>query len=51
MWSAVVVWHVNCVGDAYPKGDALDRSRIFLILNLPSTIFMGVNALTGGIRK
>ena len=37
MWSAVVHAHVIRVGDAYPKGDALDGSPIFGVHELLNT--------------
>ena len=42
---AGVHWHVICVGDAYPKGDALDGSPIFLILKLLNTIWIALKSL------
>jgi hypothetical protein len=38
VWSAVVHAHVIRVGDAYPKGDALDGPPILGVLELLNTI-------------
>ena len=45
MCFASVHGHVICVGDAYPKGDALDGSPIFLILKLLNTIWIALKSL------
>jgi len=46
MWSAVVNWLVIRVGEACPKYGGLDRSRIFLILNLLNTVCITLKSLT-----
>ena len=46
MWSTVVNWHVIPVGEARSKCGGLDRSRIFLILNLLNTVCITLKSLT-----
>jgi hypothetical protein len=42
---AVVPAHVILVGDAYPKGDALDRPPILGVLELLNTILFTLKSL------
>ena len=46
MCFAVVPAHVILVGDAYPKGDALDGSPFLGVLKLLKTIFITSKSLT-----
>jgi hypothetical protein len=43
---AVVPAHVILVGDAYPKGDALDLPPIWGVLELFNTILFKLKSLT-----